>query len=643
MAGRGRHLAVKGRGIMGESGRRRSRIRSHAPLILVLVVGLVLATGLVATGNPGQPAADIDQCRNGTPSAFNDCEDLGGGVGWVNGNAGGTNAHYAEGLSIPYRVRMTDVPPAISIKLILGYDITHSGKHAIDFLTHFDRLEPHSVFGHTAEDVVPLSGVSGVSGTVSTFAIPPPSSTSLCTSPATGQPTTRFNSLPAGERVMTLFGGTITAVTYGTQGCLTNAQAETTIEVTFTADSATAVLAWGGHIARAEDWGEGNSASGVSGSPYHMRLKDWDCTALTGKACPLGNLGNQDRSLSTEAVLAPPQLIVIKHVINDDGGTAVAGDFTMAVSATNPSPASFPGEESPGTTVGLDAGSYNVTESGPAGYTASFSADCSGSIADGETKTCTVTNDDNAPGLIVIKHVINDDGGTAVAGDFTMAVSAGSASPASFAGVESPGTAVAIDANDPYAVTESGPAGYTASFSADCTDTDGLDLGETKTCTVTNDDVPTNEGCTPGFWKNHTDLWVTYSPGQTVESVFNVPDQFGLDNDTLLTALDYPGGNGPSGAAQILLRAAVAALLNAASPDVDYPLTEAEIIDQVNAALAGNRPTMLALAIQLDGFNNLGCPIGTPTQASVLVPVILATTAAAIVGTLRRGRRETRR
>ena len=36
------------------------------------------------------------------------------------------------------------------------------------------------------------------------------------------------------------------------------------------------------------------------------------------------------------------------------------------------------------------------------------------------TKTCTITNDDNSPRLIVIKHVINDNGGTAVAGDFTM-------------------------------------------------------------------------------------------------------------------------------------------------------------------------------------------------------------------------------
>lgn len=32
-------------------------------------------------------------------------------------------------------------------------------------------------------------------------------------------------------------------------------------------------------------------------------------------------------------------------------------------------------------------------------------------------------------------------------------------------------------------------------------------------------DNPT-EGCTPGYWKNHTDAWVTYTPNQTVDSVF---------------------------------------------------------------------------------------------------------------------------
>ena len=116
-----------------------------------------------------------------------------------------------------------------------------------------------------------------------------------------------------------------------------------------------------------------------------------------------------------------------------------------------------------------------------------------------------------------------------------------------------------------------------------------------------------DEGCTPGFWKTHVDAWVGYSSGQTVESVFDVPDAFGLDDDTLLTALGYPGGSGNVGAAQTLLRAAVAAVLNAAHPSISYPLSEAQIISMVNTALAGNRPAMLSLASTLDGYNNLGC------------------------------------
>jgi hypothetical protein len=134
-----------------------------------------------------------------------------------------------------------------------------------------------------------------------------------------------------------------------------------------------------------------------------------------------------------------------------------------------------------------------------------------------------------------------------------------------------------------------------------------------STSTSTSTTVPPGEeGCTPGFWKQpqHLDAWVTYSPDQTLESVFDVPDAFGLDNVTLLAALDFEGGPTTADAAEVLLRQAVAALLNAASPDVDYPLTEAEIIAQVNAALAtGDRDTILALAEELDTFNNLFCPL----------------------------------
>lgn len=123
---------------------------------------------------------------------------------------------------------------------------------------------------------------------------------------------------------------------------------------------------------------------------------------------------------------------------------------------------------------------------------------------------------------------------------------------------------------------------------------------------------PGEDGCTPGYWKQsqHFDSWVGFTTDQTNESVFDVPNSLGLDNDTLLTSLSYGGGPGEVGAAKILLRAAVAAVLNASNPDVEYPDTTASVIAQVNAALASlDRDTMIELAGELDAQNNLGCPI----------------------------------
>jgi hypothetical protein len=143
---------------------------------------------------------------------------------------------------------------------------------------------------------------------------------------------------------------------------------------------------------------------------------------------------------------------------------------------------------------------------------------------------------------------------------------------------------------------------------------------ESNTVTFTNTFV--GDGCTPGFWKTHptTAVWgpTGYSPDQTVESVFNVPDTYGLDSKTLLQALAFDGGPGAKGAAKILLRAGVAALLNDAHPSIGYAYS-GDVINDVNAALAtGSRSAMLALATQLDALNNSGCSIdahGDPIEA----------------------------
>jgi hypothetical protein len=118
---------------------------------------------------------------------------------------------------------------------------------------------------------------------------------------------------------------------------------------------------------------------------------------------------------------------------------------------------------------------------------------------------------------------------------------------------------------------------------------------------------PGDEGCTPGYWKNHTDSWppTGYSTGQSLVSVFGSNALAG----SLLDGLGFGGGSGVVGAKRILLRAAVSALLNSASPGVDYTRTTAQVIASVTTTLGGTREAMLALASALDADNNLGCPL----------------------------------
>jgi uncharacterized repeat protein (TIGR01451 family) len=183
-------------------------------------------------------------------------------------------------------------------------------------------------------------------------------------------------------------------------------------------------------------------------------------------------------------------LTVVKHVVNDDGGTAVASDWTMNVSG--PTPLSFPGAES-GTTNTVDAGSYVVTESGgpPSGYTLTYSGDCDANgnvtVGEDESKTCTLTNNDQAAppqpaNLIVKKVVINDDGGTKQAQDFSFSVNGGAAQ-----AFEADGQNDLVVNAGTYDVTEPGVIGYTTTYQG-CANIQ-LAPGGTATCTITNNDL----------------------------------------------------------------------------------------------------------------------------------------------------------
>jgi uncharacterized repeat protein (TIGR01451 family) len=218
------------------------------------------------------------------------------------------------------------------------------------------------------------------------------------------------------------------------------------------------------------------------------------CTGATDNGELLGQdqisniqVGNQD-VVSCTFYNSPNAgtLTVYKHVINDFGGQAVAGDFHIVVNDGNLG--SFFGDEN-GTQISVPAGAeYLVQENGASdGYSVSYDG-CSGTMEAGDSAACTITNTQNEPEsdqgtLTVIKSVVNDNGGQAAPENFSLFVG------------QSQVTNGASNNFDPgdYAVSESGgPSGYSASFSGDCDQNGNITIaaGNSYTCTITNDDQP---------------------------------------------------------------------------------------------------------------------------------------------------------
>lgn len=125
-------------------------------------------------------------------------------------------------------------------------------------------------------------------------------------------------------------------------------------------------------------------------------------------------------------------------------------------------------------------------------------------------------------------------------------------------------------------------------------------------------------GRTPGFWKTHPESWISGdTPNVFIQNRFIIPSGFmtgsilDLDKngnkDRLIDGLGYKGGSTLQGAAQILLRAAIAALLNEEYYGNDYPgaTSPAQLVSQVNSVLATqSRSEYLLWASYYDYWNN---------------------------------------
>ena len=234
------------------------------------------------------------------------------------------------------------------------------------------------------------------------------------------------------------------------------------------------------------------------------RTEGTDPTTVTAVAGTDTDAGNDGYYLPP----ATATLTLQKTVTNDNGGTALDTAWTLTAAG----PSTISGTEGQAAITGaiVPTGTYTLSESGgPGGYTAGTWS-CAGAadlnpndglaLASGETVTCTITNNDNLPSLTLNKIVVNDHGGTAAEAAWTLTASG----PTTLSGTGAAGAADVVSgagfSAGTYTLSESGPAGYTATA---WTCTNGvtvasgqitLGLGQTTVCSITNDDLPASIG-----------------------------------------------------------------------------------------------------------------------------------------------------
>ncbi|MFZ2072622.1 MAG: ice-binding family protein, partial [Minisyncoccia bacterium] len=154
---------------------------------------------------------------------------------------------------------------------------------------------------------------------------------------------------------------------------------------------------------------------------------------LDGRALAVGG----DVTLGVGGVISGPTcaastatLTLVKSVTNDNGGALTIADFPLT--ATGPTTITGISGAGAVTNATVSAGAYTLSETINSGYTPStYSCVVNGSpavvsnsltLSGGDVATCTITNDDIAPQIIVNKIVVNDDSGSKLFSDFSLFV-----------------------------------------------------------------------------------------------------------------------------------------------------------------------------------------------------------------------------
>jgi len=458
--------------------------RRGAVTLGVLAMSVLIAVSFVyVVSAQASLQKSFNQCANKNPT-LGECD-------WIGSIVQQSNSQYFENDELEQRVVFNNIATTSgnTHTLTFAHEFTKAGVHAYDFLTGYDQ-PPHPLTNlNPCADLASMTSIcNNLRAGSNSILVDAPDDSYVSHDGLTQSRINAYENI-YGNRQIKIYGNspitsaTLTIVSHSVANGADTGDSETNYQLTWVSASTQVLIEMAGHIAMGDDfsapgvgWGIGNGASSISGGPYHINLDKLDGSAI----------GSQDNQIKGSEILLPEPppmgtLTVIKNVINDNGGTLTSENFNIQVTGTNVSLSAFNGS-SEGTIVELDEGAFSVTETPVTGYSGTLSADCSGVILSGESKICTITNDDIQPRLTLIKHVVNDNGGNAVVGDFPLSVG----ETIVVSGVEN-----GFNAGQ-YIASEATNEGYTASsWSGDCAENGAitLSIGDNETCEITNDDV----------------------------------------------------------------------------------------------------------------------------------------------------------
>jgi len=348
--------------------RRRGRLAGMAALAVSTLVGA--STAVLPTAHAAV-SADFMQCSNDNPP-----DDLGDCL-WINGIIQPNNSQYQEGMSVPQRILLTDIPatPGDVHTLIFSVDATKGGIHAYDWLTSWDQalasdpdglLDDLDTCGEMISNTFETICQDLVTGGVSTTADVPDDP---FVSANGGAYQTRINEYETdfGDRTIEIFGnegfvGTATlSLAHDPAADLSDdGDSKIVYTLTWTSASTDIMVLLAGHLAVGDNgldaWGPGLGASSINGGPYHFMLSTLDGISL----------GSQDNQIMASAVVprGEPEVgrIFVEKQTDPPGATQVFqfdadyGDFSLVDGGVNNS-----GPLAPGT--------YSVDEIVPSGWT----------------------------------------------------------------------------------------------------------------------------------------------------------------------------------------------------------------------------------------------------------------------------------